>query len=203
MSQQNPYEVLGVSENTPFDRIQAAKEQAVQQCNGNQKLLDNIETAYDAILMERLKLRQQGKITVPESVRFPDKPQNTIPRFNPPSIPNSSGWLANTFETPTRSILLTTTGVYTLLGASLLLPGAATQGLAAIVAFGTAFSLYTINKKGRRFKQAFLGSFFALIGGMVIGGIATSYLPLPLDNIALPAEAFTLATLWGVATFTK
>jgi Protein CHAPERONE-LIKE PROTEIN OF POR1-like len=207
MSQQNPYEVLGVNESTPFDRIQAAKERAVQECNGNQKLLDSVEAAYDAILMERLKLRQQGKITVPESVRFPDKPQNTIPKFNPPSLPHSSGWLANTFERPTQSTILMTSGVYGVLGGSLFLPSSGSQGLGVLMALGTAFSLYIINKKEGRFKQAFLGSLCALIAGMAIGGALVNYANLPIATIGLSGEAFatlfTLITLWGVSTFTK
>jgi hypothetical protein len=207
MSQQNPYEVLGVSENTPFDRIQAAKERAIQECDGNQKLLDDVEAAYDAILMERLKLRQQGKITVPESVRFPEKPQTSIPKFNPPSLPNSSGWLANTFERPSQSTLLTNSGVYTLLAGSVFIPSLSLQGLGVLMALGTGFSLYAINKKEGRFKQALLGSLCAAIAGIVLGGALVNYANLPIGQIGLSGEAFatlfTLVTLWAVSSFTK
>ena len=62
MSQQNPYEQLGVAEDATFEEIQAAKQRVIAQLGGDSQLQDNVEAAYDAILMERLKLRQQGKI---------------------------------------------------------------------------------------------------------------------------------------------
>lgn len=207
MSQQNPYELLGVTANTPFDEIQAAKQRAIEQAKGDRQLLESVEAAYDAILMERLKLRQQGKITVPENVRFPDKLTTSLPKFHPPSIPNSSGWFANTFERPTKATILTTSGVYTVLGGGVFLPSTSSQGLAVIMALGTGFSLYTIDHKERRFKQALLGSLCALIGGILIGGALINYAHLPIGQIGLSGETFatlfTLVMLWGVSSFTK
>ena len=79
MSQQSPYEQLGVSEDATFEEIQAAKQRVLAQLGGDDTLQNNIEAAYDAILMERLKLRQQNKIKVPEEIRFPEKLLATVP----------------------------------------------------------------------------------------------------------------------------
>ncbi|HEY9891193.1 MAG TPA: CPP1-like family protein, partial [Candidatus Sericytochromatia bacterium] len=73
MSDQNPYEKLGVTEDASFDEIQDAKGRLLQQHRGDQKLIESVEAAYDAIIMDRLRMRQEGKIKVPERIRFPEK----------------------------------------------------------------------------------------------------------------------------------
>ena len=65
MSDQNPYEKLGVTEDASFDEIQDAKGRLMQQHRGDQKLVESVEAAYDAIIMDRLRMRQEGKIKVP------------------------------------------------------------------------------------------------------------------------------------------
>ena len=151
MSQQSPYEQLGVAEDASFEEIQAAKQRAVARFGNDRQLQENMESAYDAILMERLKLRQQGKIKVPEGIRFPEKtPTSVIPKFTPPSLANSPSWLADTFERPSQSEIFTTSGVYTVLGGASLIPAISNTGLPTLVALGTGFSLYFINQKQRR-----------------------------------------------------
>ncbi|NEP25885.1 CPP1-like family protein, partial [Moorena sp. SIO3I6] len=66
MSDNNPYDQLGVTEEASFDEIQDAKGRLMQKHRGNQKLLDTVEAAYDAIIMDRLRMRQEGKIKVPD-----------------------------------------------------------------------------------------------------------------------------------------
>ena len=73
MSELNPYEQLGVSEDASFEEIQKAKQKLKTQYDSNPELIENIEVAYDAIIMQRLRLRQEGKIKVPEQIRFPEK----------------------------------------------------------------------------------------------------------------------------------
>jgi hypothetical protein len=207
MSQQSPYEQLGVAENATFEEIQAAKQRVIAQVGGNRQLQDNVEAAYDAILMDRLKLRQQGKIQVPEGIRFPEKAPAPRPVFTPPSLANSPSWLQDTFERPDRSEMLTTAGVYTVLGGLALVPSVASAGLPTLMALGTGFSLYFINKKQRRFKRALLGSLIALIIGTGVGGVLVNYLHLPIAGIGIPGEVFasllTFFMLWVVSSFTR
>jgi hypothetical protein len=207
MSQQSPYEQLGVSEDATFEEIQAAKQRVLAQLGGDDTLQNNIEAAYDAILMERLKLRQQNKIKVPEEIRFPEKLLATVPKFAPPSLGNSPSWLADTFERPDRSALLTTSGAYALLAGAALVPRIAYTGLPTIMALGTAFSLYFINRKQRRFKRALLGSLLALGVGMLVAGLLVNSAHLPVRSIGLQGEVFaalvTFLCLWIVSSFTK
>lgn len=83
MSDKNPYETLGIDENSPFDEIQATRNRLVQEHAGDRKQLEAIEAAYEAILMDRLRLRQEGKIKVPDRIRFPERllnhRQNSLP----------------------------------------------------------------------------------------------------------------------------
>jgi hypothetical protein len=207
MSQQSPYEQLGVAEDATFEEIQAAKQRVIAQLSGDRQLQDNIEAAYDAILMERLKLRQQNKIKVPEEIRYPEKLLTAVPSFTPPSLTNSSTWLGDTFERPSRSDILTTSGVYAVLGGAALIPSVSSSGLPTLMALGTGFSLYFINQKQRRFKRALLGSLIALVVGTVVAGILVNYLHLPIERIGLHGDIFagllTCLCLWIVSSFTK
>ena len=208
MSQQSPYEQLGVAEDASFEEIQAAKQRAIVQIGSDRQLQDKLESAYDAILMERLKLRQQGRIKVPEGTRFPEKISSNIsPKFKPPSLANSPSWLADTFERPSQPELLTTSGVYTVLGGAALIPAVSSAALPTLMALGTGFSLYFINQKQRRFRRALLGSLIALVVGMVTGGILVNYLHLPVSKIGLSGEVFasllTFILLWVASSFSK
>jgi Protein CHAPERONE-LIKE PROTEIN OF POR1-like len=207
MSQQSPYEQLGVAEDATFEEIQAAKQRVIAKLSGDRQLEDNVEAAYDAILMERLKLRQQGKIKVPDGIRFPEKLPAVVPKFTALSVPNSPSWLGDTFERPSQSQILTTSGVYTVLGGAALVPSFANAGLPTLVALGTGFSLYFINQKQRRFKRALLGSLIALVIGTIVAGLLVNYAHLPVDKIGLQGEVFTglltFVLLWVVSSFTK
>ncbi|WP_309744424.1 CPP1-like family protein [Chamaesiphon sp. OTE_20_metabat_361] len=208
MSQQNPYEQLGVAQDATFEEIQAAKQRVIAQVGSDRQLQDNVEAAYDAILMERLKLRQQGKIKVPDGIRFPEKLPNVVPKFTSLSGPNSPSWVRDTFERPDRSQILTTSGVYAALLAAILVPTIASSALPTIIAFGIGFCLYFVNQKQRRFKRAVLGSLTAAIVGTAIAAVMVNYLHMPTEQlIGIHGEVFAgvlvLVMLWAVSSFTK
>jgi Protein CHAPERONE-LIKE PROTEIN OF POR1-like len=207
MSQQNPYEQLGVAEDATFEEIQAAKQHAIARLSSDRQLQDNIEAAYDAILMERLKLRQQGKIKVPDGIRFPEKLPTVVPKFTSLSTANSPSWLGDTLERPDRTQILTTSGVYAILGGAALVPSVADAGLPTLLALGAGFSLYFINQKQRRFKRALLGTLMALLLGTLVAGLLVNYANLPVDLIGIRGEVFagllTFLLLWIVSSFTK
>jgi Protein CHAPERONE-LIKE PROTEIN OF POR1-like len=207
MSQHSPYEQLGVAEDATFEEIQAAKQRVLARSGSDQQLQDNVEAAYDAIIMERLKLRQQGKIKVPDGIRFPEKPAAVMPKFPDLSVSNSPSWLGDTFEQPNRSELLTTSGVYAVLSGAALVPSLANSSLPTLVALGTAFSLYFVNQKQRRFKRALLGTLLALVLGAIVSGVLVNTLHLPVGQIGIPGEVFAglviFLLLWVASSFTK
>ncbi|MCY7367208.1 MAG: CPP1-like family protein [Chamaesiphon sp.] len=206
MSQQSPYDRLGVAEDATFEEVQAAKQRVLARSGGDIQLQDSIEAAYDEIVMERLRLRQQGKIKVPEGIRFPEKPLAAVPKFPSLSVANSPSWLGDTFERPSQSEVLTTAGVYTVLSGVAALSAGSTI-LPTLIAFGTGFSLYFINQKQRRFKRALLGTLLALVLGTVVAGLLVNTLHLPIGQIGLSGETFAslliFVLLWVTSTFTK
>ena len=62
MSEQNPYEQLGVTENSSFEEIQAAKKRLFEQYGNDSAVLETVEIAYDSIIMDRL--RREFKVEV-------------------------------------------------------------------------------------------------------------------------------------------
>ena len=69
MGDRSPYQVLGVSEGASFEEIQNARDRLLDRVE-QQGEQTQVEQAYDAILMQRLRLRQEGKIAVPDGIRF-------------------------------------------------------------------------------------------------------------------------------------
>ena len=57
------YERLGVSPDSSFDEVQAAKSARLAELGDDPQARAQIEAAYDAVLMDRLKERQQGKVS--------------------------------------------------------------------------------------------------------------------------------------------
>jgi hypothetical protein len=205
MTEQSPYERLGVSENATFEEIQAAKKLAIAQHRDDVKLMDNVEAAYDAILMERLKMRQQGKIKVPDDVRFGEKPQNSFPRSISSNLPQASGWFSKNFSRPQRSQLILSSSVYAgLMGVSAV-PALAAQSLPLFLAMGIGFSLYAINNQTRNFRSALLWSLGAVVVGVTVGSIIANYTSVQIAQLGSSPEVlsalFGYLFLWAVSTF--
>lgn len=207
MSDLNPYEYLGVTPESSFDDIQEAKARLIQQHQGDEKLRESIEAAYDAILMDRLKLRQSGKIPVPERIRFPEKLSQPQQNFTAPPVNRASMWLQGLFDTPSRSDILWSSGVFLVLGAWIAYPGFKEATLSLAIAFGVAFTFFFINRKERRFGRAILLTLFGLFVGIGLGTLLASLLATPITNIGLTTEKFislvTFLLLWLISSFLR
>ena len=62
-SQPSPYERLGIETGASFEAVQAAKQARLEEVGENPQARAQVEAAYDAVLMDRLKERQQGKVS--------------------------------------------------------------------------------------------------------------------------------------------
>ncbi|MBD2571314.1 CPP1-like family protein [Anabaena lutea] len=206
MSDQNPYEKLGVSEDASFDEIQDARNRLLEH-PGSGDGLEIIEAAYDAILMERLRMRQEGKIKVPERIRFPEMRVQSPQKESPSPREYSPAWLQGMLDKPTLS--------------DVLLPGVWYLGLSAISVFYTAgndqilqmalvvgvgISIYFLNRKESKFGRAVLLTLFGLVIGLIVGGlISTSLLlqQIPFINL-MPNQFSTVLTfilMWLISSF--
>lgn len=212
MSSQNPYEQLGVSEASSFEEIQDARNRLFSQHEGDRKQLEVIEAAYDAVIMDRLRLRQEGKIKVPDRIRFPEKAVQ-VPA-SPPPLPVANGpeWLQSWIDTPSRNDILLPAGVLVVLSALILFyasaPPATLQPIlqtALILAAGATF--YFLFRKEKKFGKSVLLSFAGLAVGLGIGSLVTSLLQVQLNNVGLSLDVIpslvTFIVLWLISSFLR
>lgn len=201
MSDKSPYERLGVDESASFDEIQEARSRLMQEYAGDRKQVEAIEAAYDSILMERLRLRQEGKIKVPDRIRFPERLTEPPPEFTPVPPKQAPDWLQRLIDTPSRADILLPAGLF--LGSALL----SLTAPALALAIGVGLSLYFLNRKERKFGRAFLLTVIGLIVGVVLG-LQFGRLLLPqLQQISLSLDSFaaliTFFILWLISSFLR
>ena len=79
MSEPTPYDKLGVDDDASFEQVRDARDRLLREYEGDESQQEAIEVAYDAILMDRLRARKEGKITVPDRIRYPERLTNTLP----------------------------------------------------------------------------------------------------------------------------
>lgn len=202
MSEQNPYDTLGITEAASFDEIQEARNRLTQQHESDLKQVETIEAAYDAILMERLRLRQEGKIKVPDRIRFPEESAPPPPAKVVSVIPeNPPNWLQGFLDNPSREEILWPALAFLCLG----LLGFYSTSFALALAAG--FNIYFLNRKEKRFVRAVLLTVVGLVIGIVAG--------LQLGNLLTPqgaefalnpdgtAAAFTCFLFWLMSSFLR
>lgn len=199
----SPYDRLGVAPDAGFDAVQAAKEQRLAELGDDDPIARaRIEAAYDAVLMERLKERQQGKVSTaarsasqreqatppPKPVALPSLPQVPLPRLRlqSPSFSLPQLALAEGF------------GLWFPLGAigglallALVLPAAPQDLLLSLAVLGCVVSL---KRRHGRLLAAAGWSLGLLVLGLVCGGllVSASAGPLPLGLPLSPAQIESL-----------
>ena len=170
MSEQTPYQTLGVTEDSSFDEIQAVKSRLSQKYQGDNRALEIVESAYDAILMDRLKLRQEGKIKVPDIIRFPERMAEKPPSLPSINMSNSPAWIQQLVDTPSRNDILLPAGVFAALaGISAFNQDTTGSFSSLLLVIGVFITIYFINRKERKIGRAFLITLVALLLGVALG----------------------------------
>ena len=202
MSEQSPYEQLGVTIDASFDEIQEARDRLRKQYSGERQVVESIEAAYDAILMDRLKMRQEGKIKVPERIRFPERLVKPPANEAKPVTLQSPPWLQQLLDNPTRAELMWPSLIYAGLGVLSLYPGFQPELLQLPLALGVACSLYFLNRKENKFGRSVLLTVVGLVLGLILGGILS-----PVMGTTIEPDRFitfvTLIVLWLVSGFLR
>lgn len=184
----SPYERLGIAPDAGFDAVQAAKAERLAEVGEDPIARARIEAAYDAVLMERLKDRQQGKVSIaarsasqreqatppPKPVALPSLPQVPLPKLQAPSLSMPALGLGEGFGLwfPLGAI-----GGLTLL--ALLLPAASQELLLSLAVLACVVSL---QRRNGRLLAAAGWSLGLLLLGLLSGGLLLSATggPLPL-----------------------
>jgi len=210
MSSQNPYEQLGVTEASSFEEIQDARNRLFAEHQEDRKQLETIEAAYDAVLMDLLRMRQEGKIKVPDRIRFPEKVVPPVPSPAPMSTRTAPEWLQHLLDKPTRSDIGLPAAVMVVLSVLVIcfrvsptLPNV--LQLALMVSLGS--SLYFLYRKERKLGRAVLLGLVGLFAGFAIGGVVGGLFQIQLTALGFRPEVFvslfTFVVLWLVSSFLR
>lgn len=204
MSQNNPYELLGVSDNASFDEIQSAKKRICEENKNDAQIIEKIEAAYDEVIMERLKLRQEGKIKVPERIRFPER--NKVETMTPNQAPmiNSPNWLQGLIDNPSQGDILAPTGIFLGLGILSLFA----NNLPLFMALGFIANIYFLTRKENRFGRSLLITIITLVVGIGLGtaliaSLGSSGVNLNPDQINQTNAFLTFLLFWITSCFLR
>lgn len=210
---QDPYERLGISADAGFEEVQRARETSLKAAGDDPMARARIETAYDSVLMGRLRERQSGTISsaavtasrlenqsAPTPSTSPVNPSALLTRIRNFSLQspnlNSTGFLPSLILVEGQGLLVRLIAG----GIGLLLLLVAPTAVDLVLALSTIGLFISQVKRGRRPLGA-LGWSLALVAlGLVLGAVIAALLAtqsgLPLNPIlfeALPAYLVLLA----------
>jgi hypothetical protein len=206
----SPYERLGIGPEASFDAVQAAKQQRLEEVGDDPQARARIEAAYDAVLMDRLKERQQGKVSsaaLNASEREAARPSVKVPPARPslaslpslPSLPKPS-WSVPSRSLPTLGLaqgpqrwLPLAAGVV-MLGLLLVLPASNAE---LVLALATVLSVVSLQRRTSRLLPAAGWSVLLLSVGLLLGGLMLRLLDpaLPLGLPLDPQQVQSLPAL--------
>ncbi|WP_322772662.1 CPP1-like family protein [Synechococcus sp. CBW1107] len=181
----NPYERLGISPDASFDDVQAAKRGRLAEVGDDPQACARIEAAYDAVLMDRLKERQQGKLSnaaLSASQREAARPTAPSPAASKPVLPSLPSLPRPTlkFSAPAlpsfslaegRERWLPLAGGGVLLSILLLTPASSAE---LVLAFATVLTVVNLQRRQGRLLPAVGWSVLLLSLGLLLGGLLVS-----------------------------
>ena len=206
------YETLGLTEASSFEEVQSARKRLVADCEDNPQKKENIEAAYDAILMERLRLRQEGKIKVPDRIRFAEKQAKPAVKVtNGNSIENTGPqWFSDLLDQPESSgeLLWPSIIFASLAGLSWVLMSESSTGASLALALGMMCAVYFLNQKTRRLWRSMglaaaglaVGLGLGLLIVQIFSSQGTALTPAQVSSLY---ASITLLVLWFVTGFLR
>jgi len=198
----NPYERLGISPDASFDEVQAAKQARFAEVGEDPQARARIEAAYDAVLMDRLKERQQGKVSTAalnasQREAAAPAPKPALPAMpSLPALPRAplnlpSARLPSLALAEGRERWLPLIGGAVLLLVLLVAPAANAE---LVLAFATVLTVINLQRRGGRLLPAVGWSVLLLSLGLVVGGLLLRLLD-PSLPLGLPLDAQQVQSL--------
>jgi hypothetical protein len=214
MSEQSVhYETLGLTEASSFEEVQSARARLVADCENEPQKKEAIEAAYDAILMERLRLRQEGKIKVPDRIRFAEKqakPNLSTTSVGKPVENAGPQWFSDLLDQPESSgELLWPSVIFAALAAlSWFLASEDSLGASVALAFGMICAIYFLNQKTRKLWRSMGLSVVGLLIGLGLGLLTVQIFnsqgtALTASQVSSLSASITLVVLWFVTGFMR
>ncbi|MXY63520.1 MAG: hypothetical protein F4Y87_08985 [Synechococcus sp. SB0665_bin_28] len=208
----SPYVRLGVTDDASFDAVQEAKAEKLAACGDDLQAKARIEADYDAVLLDRLKQRQAGKISqgAVSASQQEAKAASPLKQLKLPALPQlPMGRSISPRSRPTLSMEWPRFGLAE--GQQLWLPLLIHGGLLAwialfsprastlslILAMGTGITILNLLwRHGRFFKAAFWG-FTGLAVGLGMGALLTQPLAVtsPLQELQTSSTLALLVQL--------
>jgi len=213
MSEQNVhYETLGLTEASSFEEVQSARKRLATECDDDPQRKENIEAAYDAILMERLRLRQEGKIKVPDTIRYAEK--QSKPKASPISSSFNenlgSQWFSDLLDQPESGgdLLWPSLIFAALIALSWVINSEDALGASMALALGMMAAIYFLNQKTRKLWRSAGLSTVGLVVGICLGLVIVQVLlsqgtKLPPQQVSSLSASVTLAVLWFFTGFLR
>ena len=215
----DPYIRLGLSQDATFEQVQAAKARCIADVDGDDQARARVEAAYDAVLMARLRDRQQGQVSPAAATASQREEGVGSAPLTGPSFPGTSVLqnIRTNLPDPSQSlaslapqwslvegqgrIVRTIAGI---IGLGLLLVSVASvQLVLALACIGVFLSQV---RRGRRPLASLGWTLLALIVGLLVGSLLTTALsPTALQQLSItPAQIQALPAavlLWLAALF--
>jgi hypothetical protein len=199
----DPYERLGVAPDASFDTVQEAKLARLDEAGDDPLVRSRIEAAYDAVLMDRLKERQQGRVSSAarsasqreQASPPPSRPAlsalPSLPQLPPSRLPRPSFSLPQLQLASGRDLWFPLAADGVLLVLLVLMPGAAPELLTALA---TGVTLLNLQRRNGRFLAAVGWSFALLCLGLILGGLLVGGLGPALSQ-SLPVTTLQLQSI--------
>ncbi len=199
----DPYERLGVAPDASFDTVQEAKLARLKEAGDDPMVRSRIEAAYDAVLMDRLKERQQGRVSSAarsasqreQASPPPSRPAlsalPSLPQLPPSRLPRPSFSLPRLQLASGRELWFPLAADGVLLVLLVLMPGAAPELLTALA---TGVTLLNLQRRNGRFLASVGWSFALLCLGLVLGGLLAGGLGASLSQ-TLPVSTLQLQSI--------
>ena len=216
---EDPYTRLGLSQDATFEQVQAAKARCIAEVDGDDQARARVEAAYDAVLMARLRGRQQGQVSPAAATASQREEGVASASLMGPSFPGTSVLqkLRTNLPDPTQSFASLTPQwslvegqgrlvrvIAGIVGLGLLLVSVASvQLVLALACIGVFLSQV---RRGRRPLASLGWTLLALLVGLVVGSLFTTALsPTALQQLSItPAQIQALPAavlLWLAALF--